>query len=1463
MRRNHVRAGTRAAEIRFQRFFAALSACALVTAGLVTGSVAAVVGSGVSATPAAAATSFVSEFQPTVPTKYGGRSISVSLNAAAPEQVIVATESGGLFRSSDDGANWAHVDSFPLHRMSDVSWSPNNPSLIVATTWTSGDSTNPGGVWRSTDAGGSWQRATTPVGCGTDFNGWGIDFEASSNVVYTGSDCGLLMSTDGGSTFARTSIPRWTHTVVARAGGTVDVCSDDGHRRFTRSGSTLTLVNGPNAFPAVGPGATAGGCPQVNGGVAPSAHDLAGVPQESGVLFVMKAGTSTTACSGSVANPAGLYFLFESDDAGVNWTQVGGACSSRAPWVQTSRSRNGNAADFDIYYSGGLDVYRATCTSGVAGLRCTGLPAIGSSNVVSGHADTSTVAFTPDGTNCARFMVSDGGIEKSTDCGANFPMAAGSGSGNGNFNGLQMYEVAGQIHPGADTHYVFGTQDNSIYGSSNSGVTWPNVVCCEGFNFQMKRRAPVPTGRLTFVTCFACGNRKANTDLSGSSAWTNPSGTVLGADAGSPYLLPPTTDTYVQWTASGVNNNLNLTTDAAANWNAVAGATTAQALMGHIYVSGPSSDPTLYQPVCTTGCGSIAPSGALLKITGVNTGGAVNVSTIGGGLAQLGSYNDGNGSFRLQEAAFGVDPNNPLHMIAADVGANTMKETTDGGATWTADAQLTALVTANNRYAFNDPAGRLGSQAHAIAFDPTNANRIFVGTESAGIVYSLDGGASWSSLPGSTAIPAVTSFFVDEEKGRILVTSYGRGMWSITMPNADLEVTKTHHPDPAIAGQELYYDITATNHGPDDATNVTVVDTLPPEVSYVTNTLAAPAGCTADAPPPGTGQTVTCQLGSLANGASKTFTIKVAVSPSAIAATGPRAITNRVVISQIGAGDPNNANNAATDTVIVEDRADLQVAKLCKPDTTVLAGQPINCTIFVDNSGPSDARGVVVDDTILSNGTVTVTGVSPALGLGTPGCTLTAVTGGQQLTCRLGTVANASTSIAGRATITYTITANEGQDINNLAVSRSDTPDPNPNNNRATVSLTVTSLADLALVKTGPPTAIAGTNATYNLSVTNNGPSTAKNVVISDAVPAGVTIVSVSSSIGSCNAGVPGDPFLLTKCSIGTLAPAASATMQVVVHVKPDTLGIIHNDARVESDTFDPSTANNLATVATNVSAQADLSITKSDSPNPVIAGNQLTYTIAVTNNGPSTATAVQVSDTLPAGTTFVSGVDGNGTTVCALVQPGTVVCDLATMAPNTTKTVLLTVKVAASVLPGTVLSNTVTVSSATPDPVPGNNTATASTTVNTSADVWLDKQATQRSGNPSPILTYTLVVHNDTGCETDAQSTPTPTCGSGGPSDARDIVVTDRLPLDPRKLTVQFISPQCTYTVATHTVVCRSTNVPAGTSVSFVIEAQVQGSVGTILNTASVTSSTFDPLVLNNTNAVSIVMKGGTGKRK
>ena len=73
---------------------------------------------------------------------------------------------------------------------------------------------------------------------------------------------------------------------------------------------------------------------------------------------------------------------------------------------------------------------------------------------------------------------------------------------------------------------------------------------------------------------------------------------------------------------------------------------------------------------------------------------------------------------------------------------------------------LTTLVTSAGQFQFSQTTGLpgLATQAHVIAFDPTNGNRILVGTEQAGILGSLDGGATWGILPGSDVIPAVSPF---------------------------------------------------------------------------------------------------------------------------------------------------------------------------------------------------------------------------------------------------------------------------------------------------------------------------------------------------------------------------------------------------------------------------------------------------------------------------------------------------------------------------------------------------------------------------------------------------------------------------------------------------------------------------------------------------------------------------------
>src|SRR6185312_10510048 len=131
--------------------------------------------------------------------------------------------------------------------------------------------------------------------------------------------------------------------------------------------------------------------------------------------------------------------------------------------------------------------------------------------------------------------------------------------------------------------------------------------------------------------------------------------------------------------------------------------------------------------------------------------------------------------------------------------------------------------------------------------------------------------------------------------------------------------------------------------------------------------------------------------------------------------------------------------------------------------------------------------------------------------------------------------------------------------------------------------------------------------------------------------------------------------------------------------------------------------------------AAADLSITKSDAPDPVLAGELLTYSLSVANGGPSSATGVTVTDTLPAGATFDSATSSQGS--CS-ESGGTVSCSLGTLANAASATV--TIKIRRST-PGTI-TNQATVQSAVSDPSAANNSASATTTVDPAADLSITK---------------------------------------------------------------------------------------------------------------------------------------------
>ncbi|MFI8517138.1 hypothetical protein ACIGEZ_04810 [Streptomyces sp. NPDC085481] len=126
----------------------------------------------------------------------------------------------------------------------------------------------------------------------------------------------------------------------------------------------------------------------------------------------------------------------------------------------------------------------------------------------------------------------------------------------------------------------------------------------------------------------------------------------------------------------------------------------------------------------------------------------------------------------------------------------------------------------------------------------------------------------------------------------------------------------------------------------------------------------------------------------------------------------------------------------------------------------------------------------------------------------------------------------------------------------------------------------------------------------------------------------------------------------------------------------------------------------------------ADLAVSLKASPNPVAANANLTYTIAVTNHGPSAAENVIFDDTLPAEGEFVTVQPSQGT--CKVPLTGTtdtVTCNLGTLSANTSRTATIVVTVKAN--PGSTVTNTAQVSSTTPDPRPVNNSATVRSRVN------------------------------------------------------------------------------------------------------------------------------------------------------
>ncbi len=446
--------------------------------------------------------------------------------------------------------------------------------------------------------------------------------------------------------------------------------------------------------------------------------------------------------------------------------------------------------------------------------------------------------------------------------------------------------------------------------------------------------------------------------------------------------------------------------------------------------------------------------------------------------------------------------------------------------------------------------------------------------------------------------------------------------------------------------------------------------------------------------------------------------------------------------------------------------ADLAVTNSANP-TIVLSPGTITYTQTVANNGPYDALNAVFSEAIPANTTFQSIAAS---GSGAAGWTCT-ITGG--VSCSDPDVPAGS---SGNTTFTVVVNVVSGvpsgtQVINTDSVT-SGTADPNLANNSATAVVLVAAAgtADLSITQTATPNPVAaGGSITYTITVKNNGPATATTVSYTETIPASpgyATFGSLACPVASgwsCTTPSVGGTGNVTG-SIANLASGATATFTLVLNVNAATPSgtVISETANISSSVTDPNPESNSVTTNVTVASagQYDLSVTSSASPNPVLPGNNITYTQTLGNAGPASVSNVQFSGSVPANTTFVSlgipagwictaipSVGGTGAITCC---PGTGATCSGTAVPSGTQVSFpMVVKVGLSTPPGTIISNTISVAPTANDVTPANNTATSTTVVAspTQADVSIVKTASPEPVDQGTNLTYTLRVDQQWSC--------------------------------------------------------------------------------------------------------------------
>lgn len=685
---------------------------------------------------------------------------------------------------------------------------------------------------------------------------------------------------------------------------------------------------------------------------------------------------------------------------------------------------------------------------------------------------------------------------------------------------------------------------------------------------------------------------------------------------------------------------------------------------------------------------------------------------------------------------------------------------------------------------FPDPSGLTGITSLSGCSDEGARFSCDVGSIAVGADLLFDFSARVAASEGSFVSPAGSvsnAYPLDPVSG-----NNTDAMNTAVTAGTDLAITKTRSiPGMVLTDQQVSFTLSGSYTG-DSPTNIQITDSVPSNyrIDSVVPDAASSWVCGY------VGQNVTCDMATGLGSGGDISLGDITINTTVMTAGN---VTNTAYIAADSPTDPDPSNNSDSDSL-----SDLQdpfidlVANKTGPDPALgVVGNTYEFPLSVTNAGNDGFYGTIELTDALPEG-LTYRGYS---GTGWS-CDAAPVVGPASVVCRR-VYSSLSPLAAGATTPIVTIEAEATlaqRIVNNVMVYSPDgnRPEHNPGNDTASYTIDISSgplSADISLVKTrGSATVAAGDVQTYSLEIVNDGPDTAENVVVTDALNSlindgfglnGYGLVSLGVLAGNtgefpaCTETSTGSRSLLLSCSISSVPVCTQGVNCAVINfsVRPGgNAGSRTNTASVISSTVaDPDLSNNEDSVNFNVEARADVTVGKVATPDPVPAGQNLTYVVSAINqdDGHSAAENVTITDTLPNNAIFISATPSNGScstmpAIGAEIVTGSndqLVCNLGTINNGAQRTVTVELRPLFAYYGGSI-SNSASVSTTTIETDGTNNTVSISTPVGApEVDLLVNKVE-----NTDPVTmefqtTYTITVQNT------------------GPSHAEDVRVVDTMP--------------------------------------------------------------------------------------